>query len=126
MKIKILCLVSVVLVMLVSCTKDVMQPTVVPTNTSVKFSTDVYPVFSKYSCTGCHSAASPASGLSLEGTPSTVRTNLLTTNAVVPSSSATSPLYEKFANSGIHNGLSMTPAEVGNIKSWIDLGALNN
>ena len=126
MKIKILLLIGLVFVMLQSCTKDSIQPTIVPVNTSVKFSTDVYPIFANHGCTACHGASSPSAGLTLAATASTVRTNLITVGAVVASNSASSKLYSKFANGATHSGLSLSAVEVGNIKSWIDLGALAN
>jgi len=125
MRIKILFLISIILVMLQSCTKDVIQPTIVPVNTSVKFSTDVFTIFANHGCTACHTASAPKGNLTLVGTSSTVRTNLLV-NAVVAGNSSTSLLYTKFANGTSHNGLSLSATEVGNIKSWIDLGAKDN
>lgn len=122
MKFKILILIVCVVTILGSCTKDIIKPTVIPVNTSVKFSTDVFPIFAAHSCTGCHGAAG---GLSLSGTPSDVRTNLLV-KAVVAGNSASSTLFSNFANGASHKGISITPSEVTNIKSWIDLGALDN
>jgi hypothetical protein len=121
MKMKILILGVFIIAILGSCKKDTIQPTVVPVNTSVKFSTDVYPLFSAHSCTGCHGTAG---NLSLSGTPSAVRTNLLV-NSVVAGNSASSLLYTNFSGSG-HKGISITSAELSNVKSWIDLGALDN
>lgn len=126
MKIRVLFLIGFVFVMFQSCTKDVIEPTIVPVNTSVKFSTDVYPIFANHGCTACHGASSPSAGLTLAATASTVRTNLITVGAVVASNSASSKLYSKFANGATHSGLSLSAVEVGNIKSWIDLGALAN
>ena len=123
MKMKILILGVFIIAILGSCKKDTIQPTVVPVNTSVKFSTDVYPLFSAHSCTGCHGTAS-STGLDLTGTPSSVRTNLLL-NAVVAGNSATSLFYTNFSGAG-HKGISLTTAELSNVKSWIDLGALDN
>ncbi|MFZ4400577.1 MAG: hypothetical protein ACOYO1_11120 [Bacteroidales bacterium] len=125
MKIKVLSLIAVIFVVVASCTKDTIEPKkvipVVP-NLSSKFSTDVYPVFAANSCTACHGGAG---GLSLSGTASVVRTNLLTTGAVVANSSATSKLYTYFKSTS-HNGKTFTATEVSNIKGWIDAGALDN
>jgi hypothetical protein len=122
MKNKFLFLIVIVFTMAVSCTKDTLVPPVkVPVNTSVKFSTDVYPIFSAHSCTGCHGTAG---GLTLSGTPSAVRANLLV-SVVIPNSSATSILYTTFYGAS-HKGISMTTTELNNLKSWIDLGALDN
>ncbi|MEI8201471.1 MAG: hypothetical protein WCH34_00550 [Bacteroidota bacterium] len=126
MKTKILFYIAFLAFIFGSCTKDIMEPkvTVITPNASAKFSTDVYPVFSTYSCTTCHGTSG---GLTLSGTPSTVRTNLLV-NAVIPSNSAASLLFIKFngANNGTHNGKTLTATEVSNIKGWIDSGALDN
>ncbi len=122
MKNRVLILIALVFVMFGSCTKDTIKPTVIPVNNDVKFSTDVYPLFSAHSCTGCHGTAG---GLTLTGTPSVVRTNLLNSGAVVASSSATSSLYTNFSGGG-HKGISLTALELSNVKSWIDLGALDN
>ena len=122
MKMKILILIVFGFAILGSCTKDTIKPTVIPVNTNVKFSTDVYPIFSAQSCTGCHGTAG---GLTLTGTPSAVRTNLLLA-AVIPGSSSTSKLYTFFANGASHKAISLPAVSVSNIKSWIDSGALDN
>ena len=129
MKIKILFFICVVVVLglFVSCTKDTMVPNVAPatptdTTITIKFSSDIYPIFTNYSCTACHGMSG---GLTLTGTPSVVRTNLITSGAVVPNSSVTSRLYTNF-NGKSHNGKTLTTKEVTNIKTWIDKGAPNN
>jgi hypothetical protein len=124
MKIKLLILIAFVFVTIASCTKDIIEPKlapVIPPNTSAKFSTDVYPIFANNSCTGCHGGAG---GLTLTGTPSAVRANLLL-SAVIPNSSVTSKLYT-FFNGTSHKNKSLTTSEVSNIKGWIDSGALDN
>ncbi len=123
MKIRVLFLIAFIFVILGSCTKDTIEPkvTVIVPNPNAKFSTDVYPIFTKYNCTGCHGTAG---GLTLTGTPSAVRANLLV-DAVVPNSSATSILFLKF-NGASHQGKSLTSTELTNLKGWIDTGALDN
>ena len=49
----------------------------------VAFSTDIAPLFAgALNCTGCHSAADPDGGLSLEGAPQTVYDNLVAAGAI--------------------------------------------
>jgi hypothetical protein len=87
-----------------------------------KFSTGVYPLFVKYSCTGCHGNAG---GLTLTGTSSSVRSNLINIGAVIPNSAVTSTLYTYF-NAASHQGISLTPDDLDHIYVWINTGALNN
>jgi hypothetical protein len=126
MRIKSLFLISMVLIFFASCTKDIKQPTVITQNNTVKFSTDIYPIFTTKGCVDCHDATASSGNLSLTGTASEVRGKLITRGAVVPGNSANSPLYTKFANGGVHNGNSFTTTQLTNVKSWIDLGALDN
>ncbi len=126
MKIRILILFISIFVVLASCKKDIIEPTIVPVNTSVKFSTDIYPLFASKGCTACHGASAPKANLSLAGTATSVRTNLMTVGAIVAGNATTSPLYTKFANGTTHNGGSFSAVESGNVKSWINLGALDN
>ena len=81
MKTKTLLCIVLIFVGLTSCTKDIIEPkvTVETPNAAAKFSIDVYPLFATYSCTTCHGNSG---GLSLSGTASVVRTNLLV-NAVI-------------------------------------------
>ncbi|NVN93688.1 MAG: hypothetical protein HXX18_00250 [Bacteroidetes bacterium] len=120
---KILILGVFIIAILGSCKKDTIQPTVIPVNTTVKFSTDVYPLIATHNCTMCHGSGS-STGLDLSGNYSAVRTNLLV-NAVVAGNSATSLFYTNFSGAG-HKGISLTTVELSNVKSWIDLGALDN
>ncbi len=125
MKTKLLLFIAIAAVGLASCTKDIVEPKVVviTPNASAQFSTDIYPIFTNYSCTTCHGSSG---GLTLTGTASVVRGNLISSGAVVPNSSATSLLFIKFNNGGTHNGKTMTSTEISNIKGWIDSGALDN
>jgi len=124
MKIRVLILIASIFVVMGSCTKDTIEPkaTVIVPNTDAKFSTDVYPIFTTYNCIGCHGGAG---GLTLSGTPSEVRANLIAIEAVKPNNSATSELYYNFKGTS-HQGKSLTPTELSNIKIWIDNGALDN
>jgi hypothetical protein len=124
MKIKVLFLIAFIFIAITSCTKDTIEPIVTPPNTSSTFSGNVFPIFAAHSCTGCH-ATGGAGGLNLSGTPSSVRTNLITLGSVVANSSATSKLYTNF-NGTSHKGISMTTTELSNIKGWIDSGAKDN
>ena len=128
-------LIVAITIFIAGCNKDTVIPNKVvsvPTPTSVKFSTDVYPIFATYLCTDCHSATGLAGGLNYEGTPSATILSLLndgqdpTTPAVTPSNSANSLLYIYFSGGSSHNGLVLNATEISNIKGWIDQGALDN
>ncbi|NVO02152.1 MAG: hypothetical protein HXX09_05565 [Bacteroidetes bacterium] len=133
---KISCILIVAItIFIASCNKDTVIPNKVvsvPTPASVKFSTDVYPIFATYACTDCHSiAGGSAGGLNYDGTPSATRLSLLNDGldpipAVTPSNSANSLLYNYFSGGASHHGLVMTATEITNVKGWIDQGALDN
>lgn len=125
MKGKLIILIIVLSVVFISCNKDTVEPIVIKANTEASFKTDVYPIFEKYSCVGCHGTSGAAAGLTLQGTSSSVRTNLITKGSVVQGNSANSKLYNYF-NGASHKGKTITPTEVANIKGWIDKGALDN
>jgi len=124
MKTKILLFIALCVVFVASCTKDTIEPNPKPVVVNVAFSTTVYPLFSQYNCNGCHGGFG---GLTLSGTPSEVRTSLLSssTPAVVPGNSETSKLYSYF-NGTSHNNRTLTAVEVAAIKGWIDAGAKND
>ena len=125
MKTKNLLYIAFIFIVLSSCTKDVKEPFVTPPtpiDASIKFSSDVYPIFTTYACVGCHGNSG---GLTLSGTPSAVRANLLV-NAVIPNNSATSKLFLNFNGGATHHTKTITATEVANIRSWIDSGALDN
>ncbi len=130
MKIKILFFIFSIFFIVESCTKDSIEVIItppLPVNTSVKFSTDVYPIFANHGCTACHNpSGSAGSYVILSGNASVVRGNLLSSGAVVANNPTGSKLYTKFANGTAHNGLTLSTNEQNNIKSWINLGALDN
>jgi hypothetical protein len=132
---KISCILIVAIAFVIaSCNKDTVTPykvVTIPTTVSLKFSTEVYPIFATYLCTDCHSATGLAGGLNYEGTPSQARLSLLNDGqdpipAVTPSNSANSLLYTYFSGGATHNGLTLNVTEISNIKGWIDQGALDN
>ncbi len=125
MKKKFLLLITFISVIIGACTKDIVEPNYTPVvpNTNAKFSTDVYPLFASNGCTACHGTSG---GLDLNGTASVVRGNLITKGSVKPSQASTSKLYFYFNNNASHNGKTFTSVQEGNIKGWIDAGALDN
>jgi hypothetical protein len=125
MKIKVLFLIAFIFIAITSCTKDTKEPFYVPfvPPTDFGFAKDVYPIFGGgHGCTGCHGTAG---GLSLSGTATVVRTNLINTGAVVPNNSSASKLYTNF-NGTSHKNISLTSTELANVKYWIDSGAKDN
>ncbi len=105
-----------------SCTKEKIQIPKPVVNDNVKFSTDVYPIFASYSCTGCHGTSG---GLTLSGSSSEVVSNLLSSGAVVASDANASKLFTYFSGAS-HNGKTLTAQEVANIEGWINQGAQDN
>ncbi|MCX6230074.1 MAG: hypothetical protein NTZ33_00900 [Bacteroidetes bacterium] len=127
MKIKVLFLIAFIFIAFTSCTKDTKMPNYVPNvpyvpPTDFGFAKDVYPLFASHSCPGCHGTSG---GLTLSGTASVVRTNLITVGAVIPNNSSGSKLYSNF-NGTSHKNISLTSTELKNIKYWIDSGAKDN
>ncbi len=110
--------------LLISCTKDTIEKTIVNADTTViiKFSTDIYPLFGANSCLECHDNYGD---LNLSGTPSVVRNNLIAFGSVIPNNAATSTLFTYFDGAS-HEGKTFTTTEVTNIKTWINAGALDN
>ncbi len=125
MKTKDLFILLFLIIGIFSCKKEKIEPVKVVVNNDVKFSTEIYPIFASYSCTGCHGTSG---GLTLTGTASETVTSLKNSNtpAVIPNNSAGSKFYSFFAGGASHMGKTLTTQETANIKEWIDQGAQDN
>ena len=109
-----------------------------PANTTISFSADVQPIFTR-SCAraGCHGSGTFSQGLNLESGSSygllvgVASTEDPTLKRVEPGMSDLSYLIRKIEGTGIgdrmpQGGPFLPDAEVQVIKDWIDQGALDN